>query len=267
MVEASTPSPNQRTVLDQLADTDTTNYTIAKRNLGSKYLLCEDVVQLYRAIGPSASLVDCPKTEGFAVAVCLCISCQHHLVTSCLSCMQGRITDSYIQSRRALEACAIAKICAADQEAALLWLSTTMKQRAPLRKRFSKANMFPVGDELLAHLGELFDFCSAVTHASLHSICAGFVRNKSQDKRIELAHCEILHPADLLTTFLWTVDTHMRILRVFETILRPYIEQTWRTEFDHAAERIERHKAEHAPTLKASVEWRRQEFGQNSDSV
>ncbi len=227
--------------------------------LGMGCLLCDDVVSLYTAMFDSIG-GRTPQTEGVGVAAILVLVCQHQLAVACLSSMQGRMSDSAMQTRRAIEGCAIARICLEDDSAAKSWLESPLHDRKDVRTRFSAKKLFPEGCAGLAELGTRFDTCSAITHASLHSISTAFLAMDPDNEGLGFRHFEVVHPSEIITRYLWVIDTHIQILRVFERMFTAHLDDRWRKECDDVAERVDRHKARHAPTVQSAQQWRRDKF-------
>jgi hypothetical protein len=66
---AGKPSGSKETLLDRLAEADAGNFQISKRQLGATFLLCEDLVGLYRSMGSAVISGNPELTEGMSVAL------------------------------------------------------------------------------------------------------------------------------------------------------------------------------------------------------
>lgn len=158
------------------------------------YLLCDDVLSLYTAMFDDLA-ANPPAAEGLKVAAPLAEMCQHQLAVACISAMQGRMSDLWMQTRRALEGCAIARICLEDGAAAKIWLETQLEDRKEVRERFSTRNMFPRDCADMVELGKRFHTCSAGTHASLHSISTAFLAMDPKTKApVSVTSKSLTHP-------------------------------------------------------------------------
>src|SRR6266536_951208 len=123
--------------IDRIAETWAANYKQSRRFLGTTAMLCEDLLGLYRRIGESAGAADSRTTEQQAAFTVLLMACQRHLSAACITVMQGRITDGYVLTRSAVEACATARLCFSDATLAQAWLETPIEDSRTRRAMFS----------------------------------------------------------------------------------------------------------------------------------
>ena len=94
------------------------------------------------------------------------------------------------------------------------------------RKKFGGKGLFPKGDPVLEKLGSRYDFCSKSVHSSIYSLAQRMEFESSEKKfRIlynlfEINEDDKSEPARM---YLWTLDTHLGIIRVFEKVFEEAI--------------------------------------------
>lgn len=96
------------------------------------------------------------------------------------------------------------------------------------RKKFRTETLFPKDHPLLQELWNRYDYCSKLSHPSIYSICK-HIKVEATDNEVNIRfnyfELENKDPSEPIRTFLWTIDTHFGIIRVFEEVLHDVLAQ------------------------------------------
>lgn len=215
--------------IDEVRESEEANYQTARRLLGDSVSLVEDLINLYKFL---SGMVKESRVEGrdeILAGLQFLLACRYQLVLGTLALLRGHLSDSYMYTRKAIEFCAFAARVKKHPHLAMVWLEAAKDDASyeKYRKKFSPGKLFPEDHKVLEKLWERYDFASKFSHPSPHSI-ARHVETKETTagfnirfNYIEFKDNDLSEP---VRTFLWTVDTHFGVLRVFEEVFADVID-------------------------------------------
>ncbi len=196
------------------------NYQETRRGLGDAVSLVQDVVDLYGVLGELLKGSPTEVPDEIVVASQFVLAARYQLTIGALTLLRGHLTDSFSYARQAIELCAFAARVKRNADLAMVWLNAGDSDAAykEYRKKFSPGELFPEDDAILRELRERYDFCSKQFHPSLYSL-ARRIETEQIDEgfKINFGYFE-LDREEPICTLLWTLDTHFRILGVFEDV-------------------------------------------------
>jgi hypothetical protein len=163
-----------------------------------------------------------PPEHLLAVSL-LFLSAAYQLEKGCLECLRGHLTDSFQATRRAIEAAAFGARIARHPHLARLWFEASKDNDTydDYREKFAPKKIFPADDELLARLKARWDHASRVSHSSSYSVARRSSIHLEEDSLgfefvvFEIDDEDRSEPA---RTLLFILDTHLGVLRVFESV-------------------------------------------------
>ena len=159
------------------------------------------------------------------------LACRYQLVMGSLAVLRCHLTDSFYSVRKAIEYCAFAGRVKKHPHLAMVWLNaaTDEKTYKDYREKFSPGKLFPQDDAILGQLSKRYDQCSKMAHPSIFSLSRHItVHSTEKIFNIDFGYFDIKpkDPSEPFRTFLWIVDTHFGIVRVFERLFSEAIAQT-----------------------------------------
>jgi hypothetical protein len=243
--------------IERVAAGEILNYEVSKSGLGDSLSLVQDVVDLYQLF---VSLIEQskipPKDEVVAPAYFLS-GCRYQLVVGVLALLRGHVSDSFHFSRKAIELSAFAARVKKHPHLAMVWLQAWHNPGAyeKYREKFSPGKLFPDDHVLLGKLYDRYDFASKFVHPSFYSMARHVkVINESAGFHLDFDYFELhdTDPAEPAGTFLWIIDTHFGIVRVFEEVLGSILNANrdlWESRRDSVDAKILMHKNKWRSTL------------------
>lgn len=185
---------------------------------------------------------DAPNDD--VVAANLLCAAQYHLVQGVLDALRGQLADSFAHSRLAIEAAAFAAHARRSPEAAELWLRSGERSEAyrDYRRAFVSRDIFPRDDELLADLFTQYDTSAKQTHPSLYR-SARHLRFTGADAAGEFHYFQLApdDESEPARTFLWIVDTHVQLLKVFARVFADVVavnKSSWEIRVNYVDTRV-----------------------------
>ena len=210
--------------LDEIRAAEEHNYQTSLRLLGDSVSLVQDLLDLYKFLTASATKSDRAARDEFLTGAHFLQAARYQLTIGSLATLRAHIADALRGGRIAIEVAAFAARVKRQPDLALVWLNAGQGDDAYERYRriFSGQKMFPEEDPVLAELGRRFDTTSKLTHPSVYAL-AEHSRITRTDRRLDIQFHYFPvkgdDPSEPTRTFLWTVDTHFGVLRVFENVL------------------------------------------------
>ena len=216
-------------VIDELSDGEAHNLKCSLQRLGDTSSLVDDLDGLYNTISQLVDVSGVPPRDEIVMGGMFLSVCRYCLSKACLEILRGHLTDSLALSRRAIELCAFAHRIATHPHLAKTWLEANDSNSAYdiYKKKFGGKAIFPKEEALLSKLGTRYGFCSKSVHSSIYSLSQRMEFETGEKKfrmlynLFELKQDDQSEPARM---FLWTLDTHFGIIKVFESVLRDAIE-------------------------------------------
>jgi len=207
--------------IEEIRESEEHNYQTSKKLLGDTFSLADDVLDLYRVLADIASTSPLVVRDEHVTALHFLTASQYQLTMSVLAALRGHIMDALRDTRLAIELCAFAARVKRNPGLALVWLNAGTADDAyeAYRKQFKTSNLFPRGQRQLRDLGERYDSAAKLSHPSIYKM-AGHTRftRTATALNIEFHYFQVRRddPSEPARTFLWVIDTHFKILRVFE---------------------------------------------------
>jgi len=210
--------------IENIHDAEEDNYRIALKILGDTSSLHEELVELYQVLRGISVKSKIAARDEIVTGLHLLVACQYQLTIGCLAALRCHLTDSFRSSRMAIELAAFAARIKRHPHLALVWLNAGDNDQAyeDYRKKFSGGKLFPDDDELLKQLGDRYAFSSKLGHPSVYSMASHTKITKTDSGlSIQFDYFQVKKndPTEPTQTFLWTIQTHFMILRVFEDVL------------------------------------------------
>lgn len=146
------------------------------------------------------------------------------MTVGALAALRGHLTDSFRHSRMAIEQAAFAARVKRHPHLAMVWLKAGESDAAykEYREKFSAGKLFPDDHALLRELGERCDDSSKQSHPSVYALAGqSKATNSEAGFSLDFNYFQLKaeDPSEPPRTFLWIVDTHFGILRLFEEVL------------------------------------------------
>ncbi len=217
-------SSPQMSEIESIHDAEEDNYRIALKLLGDTSSLHEDFIELYRVIREISVRSKVAAQDEIVTGLHLLVTCQYQLTIGCLAALRCHLTDSFRSSRMAIELAAFAGRIKRHPHLALVWLNAGDSGQAyeDYRKKFSGGKIFPDNHALLKELGERYAFSSKLGHPSVYSMASHTKITRTDfglNLQFDYFQVKKNDPTEPPQTFLWTIQTHFIILRVFEEVL------------------------------------------------
>jgi hypothetical protein len=221
--------------LDDIREAEEANYRVSLKLLGDSVSLVQDLVDLYKLIAEIASKSKLAARDEFLTGLHFLLAARYHLTIGALAALRGHLTDSLRSCRMGIELAAFAFRIKRQPELALVWLNAVDSDDAYARynRIFSGQKLFPDDHDLLKQMSPRFDSTSKLSHPSIYSMAEHTKIEKKEtvvDVRFHYFTVKREDPSEPTRTFLFTVDTHFGILRIFEEVLAEALEadrQRW----------------------------------------
>jgi hypothetical protein len=209
------------TELEIVRKLEENNYQWSRQELGDAIELPQAVLDLYDMLADIAKLGPAKFGASELIAIPFLLTCRYELTMSNLDILRTHLLASYQHTRRAIETCAFARRVKLDPSLVEVWKRAGDDEAAykVYRKQFGTQDTFPKTHALLAALYARYEHCSRRSHPSVLSVgLQTSVQKNDEATMIEVGYFQI-DPKDKrepLLTLLWTIDTHLSILRIFE---------------------------------------------------
>ena len=215
--------------IEEVRQAEDANYSIATKQLGESASLIQDLVDLYALLGDYLEKSELAGRDEYVCAMDSILACRYQLSMGALSLLRGHLTDSDSFTRKAIEFCGFAAHIKAHPHLGMVWLKAGDDDDSykSYLKQFRVKKLFPKSDPLLKELYERYNWCSKQSHPSVYSICRHIeVEPKDEVINIKFQYFELKQgdASEPVRTFIWLVDTHFGIVRVFEKILSDIID-------------------------------------------
>jgi hypothetical protein len=246
--------------LDELREAEENNYTASLERLGETASLAEDFIDAYEAVGRLLRQTKDPPDHLYVVSVLL-LAARYQLERAALDVLRARITDAFQATRRAAELAAFAAKIHRHPHLSEVWLRAAKGETdyEKYRKKFS-SDLFPVDDALLNRLGSRYDHGSKQFHGSPFSVggrASVQAREGSVDFEFRTFEIDNEDDAEPASSFLWVLDTHFGILKVFLRILEAQLGQTiagWKVRETALEAKLEAHRRKWEPVIRRRIE-------------
>lgn len=211
------PQPSK---IDTMNEQDIHNFKTSKKSFGPAALLADDVVQLYllhqQLIEPSFQMIAHRIAGALIHAVCY-----RHLILGATSLYRVHSSQTFHETRRALEAAGTAYAIMHDEEKLKIFLADDggdEKARRKAKIAFKPENIFPWdAHPLFKHLDNLYRHGSQMAHTNLLTFTrhlAGRGKTNAQFivQDIPKHELHILMPKSLF----WMLMAHLSILLLLD---------------------------------------------------
>ncbi len=213
------------TEIEEIHDAEEDNYRLAIKILGDTVSLAQDLTELYQLLPKISVTSKVAGRDDVVAALHMLMACKYQLTVGCLAALRGHLTDSFRSSRMAIEQAGFAARIKRSPYLALVWLNASQSHQAyaDYRKKFSgRKKIFPDNHPLLKELGDRYGFSSKLGHPSVYSMASQTkVTTTAAGVNLQFNYFQLKNndPTEPTQTFLWIVDTHFKILCLFEEIL------------------------------------------------
>jgi hypothetical protein len=199
------------------------NYAVACEMLGETVGLADDLDGLYRLLGELIAASGLGPDDEVVAGLYFLLFSRYQLPVGLLSLLRGHRNDSFSHTRQAIESAAFAARIARHPRLALVWLKSRESDAAfrEYREKFKPGKLFPADHTILGRLYERYDSCSSLSHPSLAAIAGHAIVHAEGDtfeagfNYFQFKQGDLSEPA---RTFLWIVDTHLQLVRVFARV-------------------------------------------------
>ncbi len=207
--------------IEKVRKAEDENYCISRGYLGDSVTLIEDLVGLYSLLGEFIKSFGAKPNDESVSAAQFLLACRYQLVVSALAVMRGHLNDSFLFTRKAIELCAFAARVTRHPHLAQVWVLSGDDEESyrTYREKFRPGSLFPEDHKILGRLKDRYDMCSKFSHPSLFSFGRHLeVETKENEFNLKFDYFQLGNddPSEPARTFLWVVDTHLGIIKVFE---------------------------------------------------
>lgn len=243
--------------IEKIRELQNQNFEISKNALGDSWGLGQDLLELYESL--SEIIKDCKvkiSPEEFT-SLSFFLGSQYQLVMGCLAILSGNLSDSFQYTRKAIELSAFAARVKRHPHLAEIWQKADDNDDAyeEYRKKFSPGKLFSEDNKILGDLYTRYDECSKITHSSIVSLAQNVEINETE-KGIETSFQFFGVRADdhsePARTYLWTIDTHFKIIQIFEDVFSNNIKpdlSTWEIRRNTMEAKLAVHKERWKPIV------------------
>lgn len=214
--------------IEEIRESGEQNYQTSKKLLGDTFPLADDVLDLYRVLVEIATKSPLVARDEYVTALHFLTGCQYQMTVGVLSALRGHIPDALRDTRMAIELCAFAARVRRNPALALVWLEAGTSDAAyeAYRSKFKTSKLFPRGLREWRELNDRYDTAAKLSHPSVYMM-AGHARYSRTPTTLNIEfHYFPLRRDDAsepTRTFLWIIDTHLKILHAFEDVLTQVI--------------------------------------------
>ena len=214
--------------IEEIRESGEQNYQTSKKLLGDTLSLADDVLDLYRVLAEIMTKSQLAVRDEYATALHFLVGSQYQLTVGVLSALRGHVPDALRGTRMAIELCAFAACVKRNPALAVDWLNAGTSDAAyeVYRRKFTTSKLFPRGLREWKELKDRYDIAAKLSHPSVYMM-AGHARYRRTPTALNmefhyfpLRHDDASEPT---RTFLWIIDTHLKILHAFEDVLRQAI--------------------------------------------
>ena len=214
--------------IDKVRELEEGNYQKVRLYLKGSDALVQELLNLYKLLATIIEKSGLGARDEIVCSADFLLACQYQLTMAALSLLRGHLTDPHLFSRKAIEFCAFALRIKKHPHLATVWLQAGDDDPSyeKYRDKFRPGKLYPEDHELLGELGKRYDLCSKLSHPSIYSICQHIkVESTESNIKTNFNYFELKKedPSEPIHTFLWLVDTHFGIIRVFEEALTDVI--------------------------------------------
>jgi hypothetical protein len=237
--------------LNEIQKMEDEQYALSVKWLGETVELSDDLVQLYRSLVEIAPSSKVAARDDIIAGLHFMLAGQYHLTIGCLAALRGHLTDAVRSTRIVLELAAFAARVKRHPHLAMVWLNAAKSDEAyaAYREKFATGKIFPDDHALLKEMGNRYDHASKLSHPSVYSM-AGQTKSKMSETdgfELDFHYFELKDkdPSEPVRTFLWIVDTHFQVIRLYEEVLAEAIahdRKAWDVKFNVADVRLAVHK-------------------------
>jgi len=207
--------------IETLREYEDFNYGEVKAALGDSLSLTEDLVDLYKLMAEICSKTSAAVQDDIFAGLQFVLACRYHLVVGALTALRGHITDSFRNSRMAIESAAFA--ARAKRE-----------------------------------LGSRYDDCAKQGHPSVYAFAGHTkIEQTPTDLLVQFEYFQMRSDAsEPVRTYLWILTTHLLIVRLLSNVMARALEHDrhrWDLQFNSFEAKLEVHKVrwlERIPALK-----------------
>ncbi len=206
--------------IEKIFDYECSNFKNSKIILKETIILTQKIFDFYKEIEKISNIKSLDlKDEDFKHKLLILnfvSSCQYNFMIGILSILKGHINDSYYFNRKAIECCTFAQRINKSPENSDYWLNAP-DDYTKYKKRFEK--LFDLSNPIFSELFNRYNTCCKLTHPSIYSITNHFEKN---GKEINFKYFQVdnTNIEMLVTVFLWTINTHVYIIKVFIEIFK-----------------------------------------------
>lgn len=210
--------------IDEIRESGEHNYQTAKNLLGDTFTLADDVLDLYRVLAEIATKSPLAVRDEYVTALQFLVGSQYQLTMSVLAALRGHVIDALRDTRMAIELCAFAAHVKRNPKLVLVWLEAGAAGAAyeAYRRQFTASKLFPRGLREWQELYKRYDHAAKLSHPSVYKM-AGHTRFARTPAALNIEfHFFQLRRDDAsepTRTFLWIIDTRLKVLRAFENVL------------------------------------------------
>lgn len=214
--------------IEEVREAEEQNYQVSLRVLGDTVSLADDVVELYRVLAHIAAKSPLVVRDEYFTAMYFLLGCQYQLTIGALAGLRGHLTDALRDCRLALEQCGFAARVQRTPALALTWLNAGTSETAYAKylEKFKSSQIFPPTIRAFRDLRGRYDQAAKVSHPSIYRLSGhGRITKTTETINVEFRYFGVRRGdrSEPARTFLWTVDSHFRILRVFEDVFAKLI--------------------------------------------
>jgi hypothetical protein len=244
--------------IEHVAQSEERNYSTSEAVLGDTLSLVQEMVDLYQLVVSLIEKSGVPPKDEIVAGAQFLAACRYQLVVGALALLRGHVNDSFHFSRKAIELCAFAARVKKHPHMAMIWLQAWRSPDAynAFREKFSPGKLFPQDHAILGKLYDRYDFASKFIHSSVYSTARHIqvVHETPSSFHLDFDYFQLKETdrSEPAGTFLWIIDTHFGILRVFEGVLDAVINsnrQRWDVSRNYVDSKIGMHKAKWQPIL------------------
>lgn len=206
------------------------NYSIIVRSLGDTLQLVPDLAALYDWMAAElckpGGAERCPEA---VPGLSFLRASQYYLHSGALTCLRCHLTESFADTRMAIESVAVLALMKRKPEVAYLWMEAGINDDAgkKYRRETKGPAIFPAEDTNLTELKGHYDLCARQTHPGLVSMVRR-LRLPAGKVPIFEFHWFDVRPeseAEPARTFLWIAETHLKVLEIYASIFMAAVEE------------------------------------------
>jgi len=246
--------------LTEVAQAEEDNRRVSIKRLGDTISLAQDFFDAHSKLMDLLGETKASSAEALEVTAVLLLAVRYQLVIGALAVLRAQHTDAMQTLRRAVELAAFAHRMHAHPELRDVWMRAENDDETfrRYRKEFKAELLFPKDDALLQGLYDRYRRGSGALHSSVASLSHRLTIGMEGERRVvvhnyfEFTEGDAAEPA---RTFLYLIDTHLGILRLFTKILGAQLEPVkdqWTLRMNALSAKLNLHVQRWAPTFSVS---------------